>query len=93
MKNTLTIILAIITLNLSAQTLRQQLLKSNPNLEGLQIIKCKADPSLFIAILERHTDWWESINIVKFQKGKIAWTARFDTLPHHNLSVRQDKFY
>ena len=85
------ILLTLISLSVNSQSLRQQLLRQDTTLKDVEIIKCKIDPTLFIALLVTEYNWWESISIVKFQKGQILWTARFDTLPSSQsiLSARQ----
>lgn len=86
-------ILILITSSLIAhsQTLRQELLREEPKLEGLEIIKCKIDPTLFIVIREKQIGWWENLSVIKFRKNKIIWKAKFDKLPTSQsiISARQ----
>jgi hypothetical protein len=65
----------------NAQPLKKLLLKQNPDCKDVQIISCKSDPNLFIAILQEDPDWWETLNVVNYKDGKIRWKAQFDSLP------------
>lgn len=91
MKLPLLLILLIFSLKTTPQSLREQLLKQDSNWKDIQLIPCKCDPDLFIALLITEPHWWEEIKIVKFKKGRIVWTAKFDTVPSSQaiLSARQ----
>ena len=91
MKSLLIITLTIFCFTANSQTLRQVFLRHDSNLTDVTVIKCNADPNLFITILVREKDWWEDIQVVNFSNGHILWTAKFDTLPSSQsiLSARQ----
>lgn len=65
----------------SAQTLKETLLRKDPGLKDVTVIKCKDAKNLFITILIKEKDWWEDLKVVSFSKNRILWTAEFDTLP------------
>lgn len=91
MKLPLLLILLFFSLKTHPQSLHRQLLKQDSNLKDIRLIPCKCDPDLFIALLITELHWWEEIKIVKFKKGRIVWTAEFDTIPSSQaiLSARQ----
>lgn len=91
MKLPLILILILFSPKTTPQSLRQQLLKQDSNLKDVKLTPCKCDPDLFIALLITELHWWEEVKIVKFKKGRILWTAEFDTVPSSQaiLSARQ----
>lgn len=72
---------ALACLNAHSQRLKKILLQQDSSLKDVIVTKCKADPHLYITILVREKDWWEDLKLIKFEKGSILWTAKFDILP------------
>lgn len=76
-------ILCLLALSLTStsQSLRKQLLRLDKQLRDVQIIKCKDDSTLFIAIMVTEKDWWENLYLGRCQNGKLTDTIKIDSLP------------
>ncbi len=81
MRLVLLFLVTIIWTASEGQSLKQLLLKQHTECKDVQVIPCKSDPDLFIAILQQAPDWWETLAIVKYKNGKILWQGHFDSVP------------
>ena len=71
-------LLCLIALNCHSQDLKTLILTQNTELTDVEIKQFKQDESLFFVLKIQEQGWFETLEIYKYQDGKILWQAAFN---------------
>ena len=71
-------LLCLIALNCHSQDLKTLILTQNTELTDVEIKQFKQEESLFFVLKIQEQGWLETLEICKYQDGKILWQARFN---------------